>query len=204
MRALVELLERWRPGLVDSLEPAGDDDIDELGALAGALPGAYLRFLRTMGASTGAFDPADASFGVADLTAAHAALDSSDSGWASPFLLVGLDPGGRHYFLDRDERHGDDDCMVVRMPLGRASRELRVRLHAGLEEMLYHAAYATLRMPRLAHLRRLARPRGGAVTPAGMAEAACACVEALGFRRIPPATRNALCSTAARRRRRSP
>lgn len=190
MRAFVELLERWRPGLAATLEPASDAAIDELEALAGALPGAYMAFLRTMGASTGAFELGDANFGVDDVMAVHAGLAGPDSGWASPFLLVGFDAGGRHFFLDRGAPHGEGDCMVVRMGLGRAAREHRTRLHAGFVEMLYVAAYEGLRMPRLTHHRRFARPRDGA--GGCQAVVVCARLEALGFQRVPPATRSAI------------
>lgn len=192
MEALVELLERWHPGIAATFEPASEDDIDELCALTGPLPAAYLRFLRTMGASTGGFQVGDALFDLGTVMEANAKLDVIDNGWASPFALVAVDPLGDHFFIDRDSKYGEDDCMVVRMPPGRHLREHRTRLHAGFEEMLYHEAYRTERMPRLAHQRRFVRPGDKELARHCSAVDVCAQAETLGFLRVPPAARNAL------------
>src|SRR5689334_22433949 len=110
MRDVVAICERWRPGVTATFVPATDDAIDELGALAGELPEAYVRFLRTMGTSSGALDlrldGEDVRFDLPAVMSEHA----RGGGWMSPFLLVGVvGADAPHVYLDREH-----DGMVVR------------------------------------------------------------------------------------------
>ena len=97
------------------------------------------------------------------------------------------------YFLDRTVPHARDDARVVRI---RQDPDFDPDKHmlcfAGLEEMLYYNAYATIRLPLLAYKIGLTRPSNEDRARNCRVEVACALAEELKFKRIPPATRCAL------------
>lgn len=64
MKALVEFIEQYRPGFSQEVVPADEIDIALLEKHAGPLPGAYRRFLPTMGASMGDLELAEADFAI--------------------------------------------------------------------------------------------------------------------------------------------
>jgi hypothetical protein len=116
MRALVEFIEQYRPGFSQEVVPADEIDIARLEKHAGPLPGAYRRFLRTMGASMGGLELAEANFSIRGKIGTYLVMD-----WLrrERYLRVAQDEGlaAWDYFLDRSRPHGADDCMLVRMPL---------------------------------------------------------------------------------------
>lgn len=191
MKDLVDLIERFRPGYGGTVEPASDFDIEDYEAEAGALPGAYRRFLQTMGRSIGDFNVHDVDFDVGNLVITYQVAP-----WIQrdQFLLIGSDrgPTGTRYFLDRGAIYGKDDCMVVTslrhptLPVDPLDQ-----LHAGLEEFLYVEAYRTIRLPLFAQQAELA-PTPLVTDPRATAANVCAVAERLGFERVPPAQRCAL------------
>ncbi len=116
MNVLVDFIERYRPGFSAEIIPADSISIALLEKRAGPLPGAYVRFLRTMGQSMGGADIGDAYFGIDGNIGTYRAMP-----WLKRerYLLVAGDEGLSEwdYFMDRARPHGEDDCMVVRMPL---------------------------------------------------------------------------------------
>jgi hypothetical protein len=190
-------MEQWRPGTAATLVPLADELIQKLDATAGPLPGAYVRFLRTMGVSTGALLFED---GEVDLDASeHWQVLSWFAGANDRFLYIGLDngPSGCDFYLDRHAVHGHDDCMVVSLPatsdVGLVAPEHIQPLHAGLEEMLYYEAFRQFRLPQFGHHRRLEhRPGVAEAATDAPAGAVVDMAEDLGFTRIPPATRSGL------------
>ena len=172
MEDVLAILERWRPGVTATFVPATDDAFDELHALAGELPAAYERFLRTMGRSSGALDlrldGEDVRFDLPAVMDERAQL-----GWMNPFLLVGVvGAGAPHVYLDREH-----DGMVVRLVPGQEAH--RIRLHTGMDELVVHQAFRALRLPQLACVRHLqARGRDTRLVDAVAAE--------LGLARLSP------------------
>lgn len=194
MQKLALLMERWRPGITAEFKPTSEADIRKIEVVAGGLPGAYVRFLRTMGAC---MDPLVIDHGNADLRSREKWRVYEDQDWlAGRFVYLGQDsgPNGSDYFLDRESPHGLDDCMVIGMPIeGPFDARYVCQIHAGLEEMLYYEAFLQFRLPLFAHHCGLVQPRVGedpALWP--QPDAFYALAEKLGFKRIPPATRSAL------------
>ena len=113
MKALVEFIEKYRPGFSKEIVPADELDIAVLERLAGPLPGAYRRFLQTMGESMGDFELADAYFSIQGEISVYLAMDWLQRG---RYIYLAQDEGpvGWDYFLDRLSPHGADDCMLVR------------------------------------------------------------------------------------------
>jgi len=191
MEELVSLMEKYSEGIASTLQPIAPADIDRLAEAFGALPGAYVRFLRTMGASTGRFQIEE---GQADL--------KNDDNWElpemftwmknSPFLYIGQDnsPNALDYFMDRTQPSGLDDCMVVNMVL--ADGSMPEALYVGLEEMLFYNVFQSLRLPQFRHHLAFSPSRISELSSRSKPEKVCAAAEALGFVRIPPATRCAL------------
>ncbi len=198
MKALVSLLETYRPGISATFKPADESDIELLEETAGPLPGAYLRFLRMMGSGTGDLELDDGQADLGSMENSWSVYDILD--WLkdakhSRYLYIGQDnsPNNMDYFLDRAAPQGKDDCMVVRMPLiDSFDPEHRDRAHASLEEFLFHEAFRTIRLPLLAHHRRFRQPYHTRRPQHCQASAVSALAEEQGFRRIPPATRCAL------------
>lgn len=195
MDDLIALMERYRPGVGATLRPTPEADIARITALAGPLPGAYLRFLQTMGASTGdlEIDRGNAALSSTNIWYVH---ESKTWLRGSRYLYIGQDNdlSAYDYFLDRKAPHADDDCGVVRMPLQYDVEEHDVRrVHAGLEEMLYYEAFYQLRLSQFAHQRGFDQLHRGPEPARWQSPALIfSLAEDLGFRRIPPATRSAL------------
>lgn len=192
MRALVNLIEKYRPGFTASVVPAAEEEIELIEEFVRPLPGSYRRFLETMGGGMGGFRVNEATFAPMDIWAAYKAMK-----WLrrDRFVLVAMDEGlgAWDYYLDRESPHGKDDFMMVRMRLEEEFDPVnRMISFAGLEEMLYYKAYATIRLPLLANLVRLGQPDDPQPGRSCRPEDACALAEELGFKRIPPATRCAL------------
>jgi hypothetical protein len=192
MQDLVDLLEKYASGISATFVSTKEDDIKRIEATAGPLPGAYVRFLRTMGASMGDFE---IDHGNADL--------GSDGNWDapeeirwlkdSPCVYIGQDnsPDGLDYFLDRSKPHGEDDCMVVQLPLQGGAP--RCEVYSGLEEMLYYNVYESVRLPLLPyHAKFLDHQMPEDVSRWPRPDDVCALAARLGFERIRPATRCAL------------
>src|SRR3954451_19164934 len=150
MRALVKLIDRYRPGFADAVQPARADLIEELEQLAGPLTGAYQRFLATMGSDMADFAPLGADFDAEDRLLNYQLNDALQG--STPLLVAAggpLEPGG-NLFLDRSEPYGEDDCLLVVVPRGYPLRLVeRTPLHIGLEEFLYVEAYRDIRLPLL-------------------------------------------------------
>jgi hypothetical protein len=192
MRPLVELIDRYQSGFARKVRPAAPEFVDELVALAGPLPGAYRRFLETMGGDMAGFSPSDADFNVEDRLLNYQ-LNESLTG--SPFLLIAsggpLEPGGS-LFLDRNERTSHDDCLLVVIPYEiPMDFTNRTPFHAGLEEFLYVGAYRTYRMPLFPAARELVL-RSDVEPSASHVHQAFALAERLGFSRTSPLVRSAL------------
>lgn len=196
MQALVQLIDRYRPGFADDVKPAPADVVDELSKLAGPLPGAYRRFLATMGGSMGEFEPLGGNFDVYDRVMNYQ-LDSGCLAGSTHLLIAAgdvLEPGG-DLFLDRSEPYGKDDCLLVIADCGpsgdRLNLEARKPIHAGLEECLYVEAYRDFRLPLLTLCAECALATG--VKPsAAISEQVLRTAKNLGFSRVPPATRSVI------------
>lgn len=191
MQDLVKLLEKYESGISVTFVPTPKSEIARIEAAAGPLPGAYVRFLATMGTSTGDFQ---IGHGAADLRSRDIWEMPDQLPWlaGTPYLYIGQDngPDGLDYFLDRSKPHGRDDCMVVQMPL--EGGEMKCLVHAGLEEMLYYEAYAGVRLPLLPHRLGFRSSAADGASRGPTPESICAMAERLGFQRVPPATRCAL------------
>jgi len=158
MRALVEFIEQYRPGFSKEIMPANEIRIAVLEDLAGPLPGAYRRFLQTMGESMGDLELAEANFSISGITGVYIAMDWLRLG---RYIRVAEDEGldGWDYFLDRSSPHGADDCMLVRRQLSKNyPPEGSHPKHVGLEEFLYYEAFKALRLPLLPHRRNFSSP----------------------------------------------
>src|SRR5690242_16049476 len=158
MRALVEFIEKYRPGFSKEIVPADEPEIGLLERLAGPLPGAYRRFLQTMGESMGDLELAEANFSISGKIRAYIAMDWLQRG---RYIRVAQDEGldGWDYFLDRSSPHGADDCMLVRRLLSKNyPPEGSHPKHVGLAEFLYYEAFKELRLPLLPYRRDFSSP----------------------------------------------
>ncbi len=191
MRALVELIDKYRPGFAATVVPAEEEEVELLDERVGPLPGAYQRFLRTMGSSMGDFQVDEASFTADGVLSTYRAMK-----WLKRdrYLLVAIDDSltsDWDYFLDRNFPHARDDARVVRIRQDPSfDPDQHMLCYAGLEEFLYYKAYATVRLPLLAYKVRLTQDDDRAQSC--RADVTCALAEELKFKRIPPATRCAL------------
>jgi hypothetical protein len=192
MHALVNLIERYQPGFAATVVPADEEEIDIIEAYAGPLPGAYRRFLQTMGGGMGAFQVDEATFKPMSIWNAYDQMK-----WLrrERFVLFAMDRGlaAWDYYLDRAAPYDKDDLMVVRMRLDPDfDPEQRMLVCSGLEEYLCYKAFAVVRLsvlPHLIHLRMREPPHArDQCTP----EHVCALAEKLGFSRVSPARRCAL------------
>lgn len=192
MKALVELIETYRPGYSATVVPADESEIDILQNLVGPLPGSYCRFLKTMGASTGDFQPRDA---VLDIRGVWFTTDQFKRLRRDRYLYIGEDEGmsSWDYYLDRERPYGEDDCMLVRMPLDSGfNTENRRKFQAGLEEFLYYEAFNNFRLKQFDYRVRLAQPKHEQPHLSCHMQTVCEIAEQQGLRRIPPAARCAL------------
>jgi hypothetical protein len=192
MKALVEFIEKYRPGFAEEIVPADEIDIALLEKHAGSLPGAYRRFLQAMGASMGDLELAEADFSIRGNIHTYLVMD-----WPrrERYIYVAGDDGlaGWDYFLDRSRPHGADDCMLVRMPLDEDfPPEASHPKHAGLEEFLFYEAFKELRLPLLPYRRDFLSPEDPSAAVRYRSAIVSALAEEKGFRRIPPAERCAL------------
>ncbi|WP_236068852.1 hypothetical protein [Citreicoccus inhibens] len=135
MKHFIDLVKKYHPGFSQRIEPADKYDISTLERRAGSLPGAYRRFLETMGTSMGDVELAEASLSI------EGALNAYTLSWLKDdrYILFGGDNGlsSRHWFLDRKSPHGADDCMVVRRVLAENNPpEASTPQYVGLEEFL--------------------------------------------------------------------
>jgi hypothetical protein len=192
MQALVDLIEKYRPGFAATVAPAPDEEIDLLEMYAAPLPGAYRRFLETMGGSMGDLKIDEATFKPMSLWNAY---DQFEWLRRERFVLFAMDLGlgAWDYYLDREAPRAQDDALVVRMRLDEDfDPTQRMLVSAGLEEFLFYKSFAAVRLSMFEHTVRLRQPEDSARTGHCTPEAACALAEAQGFRRLPPATRCAL------------
>jgi hypothetical protein len=192
MKALVEFIEKYRPGFSEKIIPADKFDIALLEEDAGPLPGAYVRFLRTMGTSMGDLELAEAGFSIDGKIMTYQAMPWLRHG---RYIFVAGDRGlaSWDYFLDRSMPYGADDCMVVRMPLEEnVAPETIHPVHAGFEEFLYYEAFKALRMPLLPYRRDFSSPVDISAADRYRSDIVSAVAEENGFKRIPPAKNCAL------------
>ena len=192
MQALVEFIEKYRPGFSEEIVPADELDIALLEEHTGPLPGAYLRFLQAMGTSTGEFAFAEASLSIDGTIMTYQAKLWLRHG---RFINIAGDNGlaDWNYFLDRSRPYGADDCMLVRMPLEEGfPPEASRPEHAGLEEFLYYEAFKALRLPMLPHRRKFSSLEDPGAAARYRADLVFALAEEKGFERIGPTRRCAL------------
>jgi hypothetical protein len=190
MHELVAMLEKYQPGISATFRPAPQADIDQLiAATPKPVPGAYLRFLHTMGLSCG------------DLVIDHGNANlTSDLRWSTlaartwlaegRFLYIGDDssPSANDYFLDQAAPFGEDDCMVVYMSLDRTPVPRPSPAFIGLEEMLFLEGFVSLRSVQFDNHREL-RPPDGVVVDLQRVNLLA---KTLGFARQPRVTHSAL------------
>ncbi|WP_239014588.1 SMI1/KNR4 family protein [Archangium violaceum] len=192
MRAFVEFVEKYRPGFSKEIVPADEIDIAILEKKAGPLPGAYRRFLETMGASMGELELAEASFSI------DGALDVySSKTWLQHgrYIPVAGDngPSSFDWFLDRSNPHGPDDCLVVRRALEKNyPPEASSPKYVGLEEFLYYEAFKELRLPQLPFRRKFSSPEDVKAAAEYRSDAITKLAEERGFMRISPVEHCAL------------
>ena len=192
MRALVELIDHYQPGFAERVRPASADTIEALEELAGPLPGAYRRFLDTMGGDMGGFSPLDADFDVVDRLVNYQVNASLKD---LPYLIIAggapLEPGGS-LFMDRSTPYAVDDCQIAVAPY---AHELTMDdfspFHAGLEELLYLEAYRSVRLPLFKGRIEVAIDPDAA-RDAAVVEEVLTRARETGFERVPPARRSAL------------
>lgn len=192
MRALVEFIEQYRPGFSQEIVPADELDIAVLEDLAGPLPGAYRRFLQTMGESMGALELAGATFSISGAINTYIAMRWLRGG---RYIHVAQDEGlvGWDCFLDRLSPHGADDCMLVRRLLSENyPPEGSHPEHVGLEEFLYYEAFKALRLSVLPYRRNFSSPEDPGAAARYRSDIVSALAEETGFKRIPPAEHCAL------------
>ncbi|WP_254626336.1 hypothetical protein [Myxococcus sp. CA039A] len=192
MKALVELIEKYRPGFAREIEPADEVDIELLEEHAGALPGAYLRFLQTMGSRMGGLELAEADLSIDGKILTYQTLSWLRHGRC---LLVAGDngPAGWDYFLDRAKPHGGDDCLLVRMPLEKnLSPDTAHLAHVGLEEFLYYEAFKAVRLSALPYRRVFTSPDAPNSAPRYRSDLVSTLADEHDFKRIPPTERCAL------------
>lgn len=192
MRALVDFIERYRPGFSKEIVPADKYEIAVLEDDAGPLPGTYRRFLETMGESMGGLELAEASFTISGALSVYRAM---------PWLLRGRyiavagdnGPSSFDWFLDRSNPHGADDCLVVRRALEENyPPEASSPEYVGLEEFLYYEAFKELRLPQLPFRRKFSSPDDAAAAARYRADVVTALAEEKGFKRLPPVEHCAL------------
>jgi hypothetical protein len=192
MKALIEFIEQYRPGFSQEVVPADEIDLALLEEHAGPLPGAYRRFLQTMGASMGDLELAEANFSINGGIGTYQTMRWLRHG---RFIYVAGDDGlaAWDYFLDRSRPHGVDDCMLVRMPLNKNfPPEASHPKHVGLEEFLYFAAFQQLRLPLLSHRWEFSSPEDSIAAALYRPDLVSSLAEQHGFQRLPPATHCAL------------
>lgn len=188
MDDLVSLIEQYRPGYSQTIEPADELDIEDIEEVAGTLPGSYIRFLKTMGRSIGDFQVHEADFNVEEIVLAY-----SVTPWLikDEYLLIAADLGlsGLGYYMDRKTPYGEDDCMIVTIPSGPGiPRDQREPIHAGLEEFLYVEAYQSIRLPLFNFKESLVHVPSPDNANSTFDEV-CQAAENLNFTRVPPASR---------------
>ncbi|GEL73176.1 SMI1/KNR4 family protein [Myxococcus virescens] len=189
MKSLVEFIENYRPGFSSEIVPADEIDIALLEKKAGSLPGAYRRFLESMGASMGDLELAEASFSIDGTLDVYNAKTWLQHGRYIP-VAGDNGPSSFDWFLDRSSPHGLDDCLVVRRPLAKNyPPEASSPQYVGLEEFLYCEAFKELRLPQLPFRRKFSSPDDAV---AHRSDAVTALAEEKGFKRIPPAEHCAL------------
>jgi len=191
MKPFVDFVEKYHPGFSQEIEPADKYDISILERRAGTLPGAYRRFLETMGASMGNVELDEASLSI------EAALNAYTLSWLRDdrYIFFAGDNGlsSRHWFLDRLSAHGADDCMVVRRVLAENNPpEASTPQYVGLEEFLYYEAFKELRLPQLPFRRKFSSPEDADAAARYRSDVVTALAEEKGFKRIPPAEHCAL------------
>lgn len=192
MRAFVEFVEKYRPGFFEEIVPAENIDIRILEKKAGPLPGAYRRFLETMGGSMGGLELAEASFSIDGTLGVYSAMPWLQRG---RYIFLAGDNGlfSRHWFLDRLSPHGTDDCLVVRRVLAENNPpEASSPQYVGLEEFLYYEAFNELRLPQLPFRRKFSSPENADAAARYRSGVVTALAEEKGFKRIPPAEHCAL------------
>ena len=192
MRRLVEFVEKYRPGFSQEIIPADRFDIAILEKHAGPLPGAYRRFLETMGESLGELELAEASFSIDGALGIYIAMPWMQRG---RYIFLAGDNGlnSWHWFLDRLSPRGTDDCLVVRRALEENyPPEFSSPQYVGLEEFLYYETFKELRLPQLPFRRRFSSPEDASTAAHYRSDEVSALAEEKGFKRIPPAERCAL------------
>ena len=151
MMDLVAFVEHYRSGFSESVGPATEVEIESLECLAGLLPGAYLRFLRTLGGKLNPLQLPDLDLSIEKASLAHLSrshLKTERYLFISSFRGADVD-----YWMDRQTPVGLDDCLLVS-----SARAVEPQpflsyepLAASLEDFVYMKVFETQVVPSFEH-----------------------------------------------------
>lgn len=192
MQKIIDFIETYQPGFTATTTPADPADIACLEDYTGPLPGVYKRFLQTMGAGMGELELEEAHFSIEG-----ALMTYQINPWLyqGRCIYVASDSGlaGWDYFLDRTRPHGEDDCMLVRMPLRESfSPDEAHHESVSLEEFLYCESFRALRLGQRPQRHTITSPEDPTAAARYRPASIAARAEAEGFRRISPVEHNAI------------
>jgi hypothetical protein len=180
VRALVDLIDHYRPGFADAIVPAEEENIQWLEELGGPLPGALLRFLRTMGGSPPKHLVPELHLGVDEIRLALMLAP-----WLKDeryLILTRHDGYDADIWMDRGTPTGSDDAMlVIAEPMETPDVPHRTPFAVGLEDFLYVEAFRAHRLSLFDHR---ARARTAPPADASVVGRALALPEQLGFSRL--------------------
>ncbi len=192
MTAFVDFVARYRPEFTNEITPADEFEIELLEDLAGPLPGAYRRFLNAMGGGMGELEPREAFLEIGGTIATY-----DHAPWLKRrrYVLIASDLGlsDWYYFMDRSRPHGEDDYLVVRMPIDEDfPPDASEPTFVGLEEFLYYGTFETLRMSQFKQRLHFEVSEFNPQPLTSPPEGVCALAEQHRFRRVAPTQRCAL------------
>jgi hypothetical protein len=135
--------------------PATEEAIRSLEHLAGPLPGAYLRLLRTFGGTPSPLQLHHIDLSIAVALRLRDATDHLGKNVRYTFFAAELDESEITYWMDRDSPAGDDDCAIV---LSRFTVYAEGPVEpnyepcaASLEDFLYFRVFADRVVPSFEH-----------------------------------------------------
>jgi len=150
MKDLVALIEQYRPGFASGLAPATDQALGALLRRAGPIPGAYLRFLQTMGGKPNALQLESVHLGIHEALKAHLGRPLLRD---ARFMYLAHDRGDDvlEYWMDREAPVGEDDCVIVVGESESESAIVRKPFPASLEDFLHFHAFVDHVVPSFEH-----------------------------------------------------
>jgi hypothetical protein len=156
MQALIDLLRAYQPDLADAIAPAEASDIRGLTRLAGPLPGALVRFLRTMGGTPARLLVPSMYLGVDAMRGALLA-----AAWLQDpryLIFTSHEEYDAYLWLDRSSPSPPDDVMVVISPPVESPTAPRrwSPFAVGLEDLLYVETFREHRLGLFDHRAHLA------------------------------------------------